>query len=110
MAAAARTKDPAQRLDFSDIAERHACPMGFDQPDGLRRDARLLVGALDSKRFAFEPRGEQASPATVARDANALDEGVDTVAVALGILPPLQDHYADALAQQCAPCVFIKGA
>ena len=74
-----------QRPKLGAIGGRHAQAVPFDQRHGGRIDPGLAIRA---RRRAGMPAGAgrgQALAAAVAGDADALDECVDPVAVALGV-------------------------
>ena len=87
-----------ERLDLDDVAQRGAGAVGLDVADGAGRDAGLGVGALEGAHLAFDDRGGQAASPAVARGADALDDRVDAVAVALGVGQPLENERGHAFA------------
>src|SRR5262249_51214577 len=71
----------------------------LDEADAVGRDARVGVGALQHIELAALARRHRTVAAAVVVDPAAADDGVDAVAVALGVRAALQDHRADALAE-----------
>ncbi len=106
--AVARPEQGAQRLDLGKVAHRGAGAVRLDQADSGGIDAAALVGALQRQHLAFQARRQQALGLAVGGDADALDHGVDAVAVALGVVETLQHHHAHALAQQGAVGAFLE--
>ena len=76
---------PAECLDLDDVAQGGSGAVRLDVADWARRDPGLLVGTLEGAHLSFDDRGRQAAGTAVARGADALDHGVDAVAVALGV-------------------------
>ena len=91
-------EEPSERLDLDDVAQGGAGAVRLDVADGARRDAGLCVGALEGAHLPFDDRGGQAAGAAVARGADALDHGVDAVAVALGVGQALEHERGHSLA------------
>src|SRR5262245_5390196 len=56
------------------------------------------VRALKRTHLSLGPRGREASVAAVARAADAANDAIDLVAVALGVGEPLDHHDGDPLA------------
>ena len=93
-------EDGAERLDLGAVAGDGAGAVRLDQTDGRGREARLCVGAAQRAHLALGPRRCEAPVAAVARGADAADDGVDAVAVALGVGEALEHDRREALADR----------
>lgn len=71
----------------------------LEQADGGRLTAGLVERAADGANLAFLAGGVDGATAAVGPGAQAADDGEDAVVVALGVGQALEDHEADALAQ-----------
>ena len=67
------------------------------------------IGAADGAGMSAGARRGQALAATVAGDADALDEGVDSIAIALGVAAALENHDAGSFAGEHAVCAAAEG-
>ena len=76
--------------------------MSFDQFDGIGRNSRGAIGIIQTPNLAFGLGGIDGISRTVARCSNPLENGVNTVTVALGIDLSLEDKHPDPLAQDRA--------
>jgi hypothetical protein len=107
--AALAAKDLAQGGQLGGIADGGAGAVGLDQRHGGRREAGVLVGALEGPHLSGGERGRQAAVLAVAGCANALDDRVDPIAVALGVGQALEDDAGNALAQGNAVRRVVEG-
>ena len=96
------SEDLRQGLDLDHVADGRARAVGLDVADRRGIDARLGIGALERPHLALEARRGQSPAAAVAGGPDPLDDGVDPIAVALGVGQPLEDHGGDALADHDA--------
>ena len=85
-------------------------PCASISPSGRGVETGLAVGPPQRQQLAQRPRRGQAAVAAVAGCANPLHHGVDAVAVALGILQPLQDHHRQPFADGDAVGFHVEGA
>ena len=69
----------------------------------------MRVGPAQRPHLAFRTGGGQAAVPAVAAGADALDDRVDPVTVALGVLEPLEDDGDEALADRDAIGVRVEG-
>ncbi len=98
-----------QRLGFRDVARRRAGAVSLDQPYCLRRDAGIFIGALDRQHLAVRVWCCQAPVAAITGCADSLDNAIDPVTIAFGILQALDDDRRHAF-RNCNPvCVSRKG-
>ena len=74
-----------QRLDLDCVSDERAGAVRFDQADASRGDTCALVGASQCEFLAFDSRRQHAHGAAIAGDARPLDQGVDAIAVTLGL-------------------------
>ena len=98
----------AEGLELDLVADPGTGAVGLDQRDRRRVDARRCVGRLERLGLALGPRGIDALGASVAGGADAPDDRVDAVAVALGIGQALEHDQAEAFAQHRAVGVLGK--
>ena len=70
--------------------------MSLDRTDRAGVFTRDLPGAMHRQALADRIRGGDALPLAVTRAADTEDHGVDPVAIAVGVLEPLED-------EQCRP-------
>ena len=61
--------------------------MSLEQADRRRVDTGHFISAFDGGNFPFDAGRKNAERATVASDADALQNGVDFVAIAFGFGP-----------------------
>ena len=99
-----------QRVDLDRIAEPRAGAMRLDQTDGRWIDAGTLPDLDLERGLRCRARGGDAAGATVLVDPGRQDDRADAVAVALGVLQPLQHGDADALAGNEAIGTVVEGA
>ena len=97
-----RGEDGVQGTQLGPIGGGHAQPVALDQHHGGRIDSRPAIRpAHRAGMAAGTGRGQPLAPA-VAGQADALNDGVDPIAVALGVGPALQDDDAHSFARQHA--------
>ena len=81
------------------VTHHRAGAVGLDHAHLGRRDPGPPVGALEGPALSLGPRGGQPEAAPVAGAGDAVDDGVDPIAVALGVLQALEHHAGHALAE-----------
>src|SRR5262245_40985729 len=67
------------------VADDRAGTVRFNEPDAGRRDARLGVSPVKCPQLPLGTRSSEALVATVATRAQAFDDRIDAVAVALSV-------------------------
>ena len=72
--------------------------MTLDEAGGLGRQTRLVPGALHTELLANRVGGGDALPLTVARPRHPEQHAIDAIAVADGVLQPLEEEGGRALA------------
>ena len=82
--------------------------MRFHQFNRVGRDLRQAVRVEDRLLLALGARRVNRVPLAVARRTDALEHGVDRVAIALGIGEALQDHDAETFAEDGAITIGIE--
>ena len=87
-----------ERADLDHVAHRRRGAVRLDEADGLGRKAGVLVGQTQRLELAGLPRRHRAFAPAVVVARRAADQRVDPIAIALGILAPLEDHGTHALA------------
>ena len=85
MAVPRRGEDGIERLELGPVGGGNAQAVAFDQGDGGRIDAGEPIGAAQCAGMSAGGGRGQSLAAAVAGDADALDECVDSIAVALGV-------------------------
>ncbi len=109
LALSRRGEDGAQRAELGAIGGGNAQAVAFDQGDGGGIDPRAAIGAANGAGMAAGAGGGQSLTATVAGHADSLDEGVDSIAVALGVAAALEDDHADSFAGEHPVCGSAEG-
>ena len=84
------------------VADPGSGAVGLDQLDRRGRDSRRLVGPLQRLDLSGGTRCIDRLALAVARSADRADHRVDPVAVAPGVIQPLQDQHPQAFAQNRA--------
>lgn len=92
------------------VAGPGAGAVGLHQLHRARRIARRLVGPAQGLGLPLGHGGIDAGGAPVGRGAQAADERVDAIAVALGVIQALERHHAQPLPQQGAVGLIGEGA
>ena len=91
---------PGERRHLDRIAQRGAGAVGLDVADGLRVDARHRECLGDHLGLPGQTGRRVADlVGAVVVDGRALDDRVDDIAVAQGVLEAAQHHHADAAAE-----------
>ncbi len=98
-----------QALGLGRVADLRRGAVGFDEPDGARREPGLLPGTLNSQELAARIGGGDPLALAVARGAHAADHRVDPLAVAFGVGEPSQHERDRALAHDEAVGVGVEG-
>ena len=98
----------AQGAHFDRVAYLGAGAVRLDQPDALGGDAGVSIGVAQRLFLPVGARGVDGVPLAVAGGTHAADDGVDPVAVALGVGQALQHHDAKPLAQDGAVGVDVE--
>ena len=94
-----RAVDLGECRQLDRVADLGPGPVGLDQLDRVGRDAGLLVGPAEAFGLAGGAGGVDSVAFTVAGRSDPLDHGVDPVAVAPGVVEPLQGQDAQAFAE-----------
>ncbi len=91
------------------VPHDRAGSVGLHQGDRGGGEARSLVSAIEGEDLPLPPgRGEALGP-SVARAAHALDHGVDSVLVSLGVVQALQDERDLPFAQDHPVRAVVEG-
>ena len=98
-----------ERADLDHVAHRRRGAVRLDEADGLGRKAGVLVCKTQRLELATLPGRHRAFAAPVVVARRAADQRVDAIAVALGVLAPLEDHRADALAHHEPVRLRVEG-
>ena len=102
-------EDFGERTQFGGVAYLCAGAVGFDEVNGLRRRIGGGVGPAQGVLLAFGARFVNRAATAVAGGADAFDDAVNLVAVALGIGEAFQHEHAEAFAEDGAVAVFVEG-
>ena len=102
-------EERAQRRDLDHVADSGGGSVRLDVADRPRRHLRIGVGELQRLELAARARRHRAVAAPVVVAPRAADESVDAVAVALGVLAPLEQHRAHAFAHDEAVGLGVEG-
>jgi len=97
-----RAEHSLERLHLGLVAHYSARPVGLDEAHRGWRDTGLGISARQGSGLPLGARGGQALVASITGSADALDYGVDAVAVALGVGQAFQHHDGDSLADDDA--------
>ena len=106
---ARRTEDVHQALGLDQVAHGGGGAVPFDEPDGVQRYARVFPGPLDGQLLSDRVGGGDALALAVGGAAQGADDRVDGVAVALGVLQPLEQEDRRPLAHDEAVGAFGVG-
>ena len=98
-----------QGLELGGVAGRGGRPVGLDQPTGGRVEAGVGPGPLQGQELSPDAGLHQRHVPAVGRHAEAGHQGVDPVAVPLGVGPSLEDDHARPLADQQAVGPTVEG-
>jgi hypothetical protein len=98
-----------ERLHLRPVAGDGARSVRLDEPDRRRRDAGVGVRPPERAHLSFGARRGQAAISAVAGRADAFDDGVDPVAVALRVGEPLEHDRGEALADGDAVGLGVEG-
>ena len=91
-----------QSLNLGLVAQRNPGAVGLDQPEILRLQPGLPIGAAHGQQLPFQPGRGQALGLAIGRLADFLQNRVNPVAVAPGVRQPLQHQHPAALAEHRA--------
>jgi hypothetical protein len=95
--------------EFDRVAEGGGGAVGFDEGDGVGRDGGGGVGGEDDIGLAVEGgSGEGGTLGAIVIGGGALDEGVDGIVIAEGVVEAFEDHDAAAAAEEGALCLRIE--
>ena len=97
-----------QRLQFRRVADLRPGSVRLDELDRVGGRAGDLVGVLQRPRLADGARGVDGVPFAVARRADRLDHRVNRVAVAPGVVKPLQGQHSQTFAQDRAVATGVE--
>ncbi len=89
----------AEPFELGRVARARGGAVRLDQPDGLRTVSSSFVRAPDRLRLPLGHRCVHAARLPVGRSAQPAHDGIDPVAVAFGVLQPLQRDHPDPLAE-----------
>ena len=95
-----RGEDGVQGAELGPIGRGHAQAVALDQHHRGRVDSRPAIGPAHRAGMPAGAGRGQALALAVAGQPDALNDGVDSIAVALGVGPALQDHDAHAFARE----------
>src|SRR5262245_28144299 len=84
--------------------------MGFDQAKCRAGEACLIVSPLQRTHLTARARRHQTFRLAIRRTAHALDHGIDSITVALGISEPLQDQHRNTFRYRDAVGGTVKRA
>ena len=102
MVFASAAKRQLESGEFGDIAGLGAGAVRFNQFHRFRTKARHFIGTAQRTCLTFRERGVDAVGASVGGRADATDDRINTVAIALRIVQTLERHHGDAFAEQGA--------
>ncbi len=94
---------------FDRVAERGAGAVRFDQLDAGRIDTETVVHLALQARLRIGVRRSDAVGPAVLIDPPAFDHAIDAIAVAFGIVQPLEHDHAHAFAVGDAVGAFVEG-
>ncbi|GAM11709.1 hypothetical protein OR1_04025 [Geobacter sp. OR-1] len=100
--------DFTQGGNFNAIAHLGPCAVGLNQTDAVRSNSGALIGIEQGLFLPRSARRVNGVPLAVAGRTNTLDHAIDSVAIPLGIGKPLDDHYAETLAENSAVAAGIE--
>ena len=101
-------EDFRERAEFGGVADLCAGAVRFDKFHGGWADAGVGVSAFHRLDLAFGARFVNRAAAPVAGGADALNNAVNPVAVALGVGEALEHDHADAFAEDGAVAVAVE--
>ena len=104
------TEDVGETLQFGRIADAGGGPVGLDRRDRRRVFTRDVPRALHGQLLADRVGRRDALTLAIARAADPEDDGVDLVAVALGVLETLEHEQCGALTHHEAVGTRIEGS
>ena len=90
------------------VAHDRARSVGLHQGDRGGREASSLVSAVEGKDLSLQPGCGKALGPPVTRTSHALDHGIDTVLVALGVDQTLQDEHGLTFTQDHSVRAVVK--
>ena len=96
---AGRVEDEAKPLELGHVARLRPRPVRLEELDGVGAKAGQLVGTGERLRLPLGHRGVDAPGPAVRGGPDAADDGVDPVAVPLGVREPLEGHHPEPLAE-----------
>ena len=97
-----RGKDGVQGAELGPIRGGHAQAVALDQHHRGGIDSRPAIGPAHRAGMPARAGRGQSLALAVAGQADALNDGIDSIAVALGVGPPLQYHDAHPFARNHA--------
>ncbi len=98
------------QVTLGPVAGDGGCSMGLEHGNVGGRDAAVFVGALECQQLAGGVGGRDSLALAVRGTAQAVQHGVDLVAVALGVYQALEQQHAAALAHDETVRPFIERA
>ena len=108
--AARLLEDHLEALDLGGVAGLGRGAVGLDEVDRVGAVARHVVALAQGAGLALGDRRVHRLGLAVRGGAEALDDGVDLVPVALGVGEALERHHAEALAEERAVTGLVEGA
>jgi len=105
----AAAENAVEGVDLDRVAHGGRGAVRLDEAHARRVDAGRLVRPAQRQLLAFDPRREETEGLAVARHPDPLDDRVDAVPVALGVLAALQHHHPDPLAEQGPVGAAVEG-
>ena len=97
------------RADLTGIACGGSRTVGLDEADGIHIHAAVLVGTVEGPYLALTAGGVDALGAAVRGGTAAADDGIDLIAVPLGIREALENHDTHAVTDDHTVGIGIEG-
>ncbi len=95
-------KSQLETFKLGNVAGFGGRAVRVDQFHFFRAVTGVLIGAFDGQRLPLRHRRVHAFRSTVRRRAQAADDGINPVAIALGVGQPAQSHHAETFADDRA--------
>ena len=97
-----RIKGQLETAKFGSVARHRSRSVCFDQLHRVGPVTSFAVSVVEGSRLAFRHRRVNAFRPSVRACANAVDNAIDVIAVALGVFESLERDHADAFAEHGA--------
>ena len=101
-------KGRAQGFHFNRIAQRRARPMRLEIRNTRRRDSSVTMRSLDERRLGRAVGRRQPGSAPVLVDGGGENDSVNRIAVRHGLVEPLEQHDANALAGNVSVILVVE--